>query len=207
MAKMAKSRCVDFVEKYEKNSEIWGFLNETAPTTLHLLKAPFISLSSGAEMSASAQIVHEQFLKTYCVAFQISNGSSIMVVEFFPISAPELFIPPPLGNVSFDRSLVLEGIISDDLCKENPCNHNGVCQNTWNDYRCQCTRGRIFNLICIFIDLRVLLKASKEKLAMSWSFAKSKGVPRGLFAKIWKMVTNVLLTRLLTGSKSPCNMP
>ncbi|XP_066252818.1 protein crumbs [Euwallacea similis] len=72
---------------------------------------------------------------------QISNGSSIMVVEFFPISAADLFIPPPFGNVSFDRSLVLEGVVSDDLCEDNPCNHNGICENTWNDYRCICTRG------------------------------------------------------------------
>ncbi|XP_019763330.2 protein crumbs isoform X1 [Dendroctonus ponderosae] len=96
---------------------------------------------------------------------QISNGSSIMVVEFFPISAPELLIPPPLGNVSFDRSLVLEGIISDDLCKENPCNHNGVCENTWNDYRCQCTRG------------------FKGKTCNELEFCEIEGCPKGAVCK------------------------
>lgn len=77
---------------------------------------------------------------------QISNGSSVMVVEFFPISAIDLSIPPPFGNVSFDRSLVLEGVVSDDLCRSDPCNHNGVCVNTWNDYRCNCTRGECFRV-------------------------------------------------------------
>ncbi|CAG9772773.1 unnamed protein product [Ceutorhynchus assimilis] len=71
---------------------------------------------------------------------QISNGSSVMVVEFFPISGPDLLIPPAFGNVSFDRSLVMEGIISDNLCRENPCNR-GSCENTWNDYKCICERG------------------------------------------------------------------
>ncbi|XP_076260124.1 cell polarity complex component crumbs [Rhynchophorus ferrugineus] len=72
---------------------------------------------------------------------QISNGSSVMVVEFYPISAPDLIIPRPFGNVSFDKNLVLEGIQTDDLCKINPCHHNGICENTWNDYRCICPRG------------------------------------------------------------------
>lgn len=72
---------------------------------------------------------------------QISNGSSTMIVEFFPLEAPDLDIPPSFGNVSFDRNTVLEGVVSDDSCRINPCNHSGVCENTWNDYRCNCTRG------------------------------------------------------------------
>lgn len=66
---------------------------------------------------------------------QISNGSKTMVVEFFPLNAPDLNIPMSFGTVSFDNSTVLEGILSDDSCKVNPCEHNGTCINTWNDYR------------------------------------------------------------------------
>ncbi|XP_060527208.1 protein crumbs [Cylas formicarius] len=72
---------------------------------------------------------------------QISNGSNVMVVEFFPLATRDLLIPPAFGSVSFDKSLVLEGVVSDDLCKVNPCEHNGRCEVTWNDYRCVCTRG------------------------------------------------------------------
>lgn len=72
---------------------------------------------------------------------QVSNGTNVMVVEFYPISGPDLVIPRPFGNVSFDKTLVLRGIQTDDLCKINPCHHNGICENTWNDYRCICPRG------------------------------------------------------------------
>ncbi|KAJ8920527.1 hypothetical protein NQ315_005396, partial [Exocentrus adspersus] len=72
---------------------------------------------------------------------QISNGSSTMVVEFFPLEVPDVDIPPRFGLVSFDKGTILKGIVSDDTCRINPCNHNGVCENTWNDYRCICTRG------------------------------------------------------------------
>jgi protein crumbs len=66
---------------------------------------------------------------------QISNGSSTMVVEFFPLNAEELDIPMFFGNVQFDETTVLEGVRSDNSCRVNPCQHNGVCENTWNDYR------------------------------------------------------------------------
>ncbi|XP_063909759.1 protein crumbs isoform X3 [Zophobas morio] len=72
---------------------------------------------------------------------QINNGSSTMIVEFFPLQADEVEIPPSFGEVIFDKQTVLEGVRSDDSCKINPCLHNGVCENTWNDYRCICTRG------------------------------------------------------------------
>ena len=44
-----------------------------------------------------------------CHLLQISNGKRIMVVEFFPLKAEDLEIPPHFGNVSFDRTMVLEG--------------------------------------------------------------------------------------------------
>ncbi|KAG5879729.1 hypothetical protein JTB14_033331 [Gonioctena quinquepunctata] len=72
---------------------------------------------------------------------QISTGSSTMIVEFYPLEANDLEIPVPFGNVSFDKSSVLQGVHSDDSCRVNPCNHNGVCENTFNDYRCICPRG------------------------------------------------------------------
>jgi len=31
--------------------------------------------------------------------------------------------------------------VSDNVCVSSPCNHNGTCHVTWNDFWCQCPRG------------------------------------------------------------------
>lgn len=58
-----------------------------------------------------------------------------MIVEFFPLKVDELEIPVSFGTVSFDTSTLKEGVVSDDLCRINPCEHNGTCTVTWNDFR------------------------------------------------------------------------
>lgn len=71
---------------------------------------------------------------------QISNGSQIMVVEFYPLNVTG--IPSiQFGNVTFDTNKVLSGVISDNVCQSNPCNHNGTCHVTWNDFWCECPKG------------------------------------------------------------------
>lgn len=80
-------------------------------------------------------VLHSSMICVLSKSFQISNGSKTMVVEFFPLNAPDLNIPMSFGTVSFDNTTVLEGILSDNSCKVNPCQHNGTCVNTWNDYR------------------------------------------------------------------------
>uniref|UniRef100_A0A8D9AAV9 Protein crumbs n=1 Tax=Cacopsylla melanoneura TaxID=428564 RepID=A0A8D9AAV9_9HEMI len=72
---------------------------------------------------------------------QISNGSRTMVVEFFPLQVQDLSIPPSFGNVSFETSTILEGVVSDNACASNPCEYGGTCIVTWNDFNCICTRG------------------------------------------------------------------
>jgi len=57
-----------------------------------------------------------------------------MVVEFFPLKTRDLDVPPPFGNVTFDKTKVLEGEVSDDSCRGQPCLHDGNCTVTWNDY-------------------------------------------------------------------------
>ncbi|KAK9712540.1 Laminin G domain [Popillia japonica] len=71
---------------------------------------------------------------------QISGGNEIMVVEFFPLNVIDLDIPKSFGNVTFDNTTVLPGVLSDDMCISNPCG-NGTCRNTWNDYQCECPTG------------------------------------------------------------------
>lgn len=58
-----------------------------------------------------------------------------MVVEFFPLKASDLNIPPSFGTISFDDTKVLPGVLSDDSCRVARCHHNGQCINTWNDYQ------------------------------------------------------------------------
>ncbi|KAJ8936905.1 hypothetical protein NQ318_010932 [Aromia moschata] len=71
---------------------------------------------------------------------------------------------PPFGDVTFDNS-VLPGVHSDDSCRINPCQHNGVCENTWNDYRCLCPRG------------------FKGKDCNELEFCELEGCPAGSFCK------------------------
>ncbi|KAG5326274.1 CRB protein, partial [Pseudoatta argentina] len=72
---------------------------------------------------------------------KISNGTKTMVVEFFPLKAQDIPALIQFGNVSFDPEKVLEGVVTDDVCVSSPCNHNGTCHVTWNDFWCQCPRG------------------------------------------------------------------
>ncbi|XP_050532124.1 protein crumbs isoform X2 [Daktulosphaira vitifoliae] len=74
---------------------------------------------------------------------QISNGSYTMVVEFYPLSVQnkDLVVPKAFGTVSFNQDEVLEGILSDDACRSNPCQNDGECTVTWNDFQCKCPLG------------------------------------------------------------------
>lgn len=66
-----------------------------------------------------------------------------MVVEFYPLGFQnkDLVVPKSFGSVTFNQDEILEGILSDDTCRSNPCHNNGVCSVTWNDYKCKCTLG------------------------------------------------------------------
>ncbi|XP_067213668.1 protein crumbs isoform X3 [Linepithema humile] len=72
---------------------------------------------------------------------KISNGTTVMVVEFFPLKTSDIPMLIQFGNVSFDHEKILQGVVSDDVCVSSPCNHNGTCHVTWNDFWCQCPRG------------------------------------------------------------------
>ncbi|XP_050423737.1 protein crumbs isoform X2 [Adelges cooleyi] len=73
---------------------------------------------------------------------QISNGSYIMVVEFYQLGVhKDLVVPKAFGTVSFNQEEVLEGILSDDACRSNPCHNDGECSVTWNDFICKCPLG------------------------------------------------------------------
>lgn len=72
---------------------------------------------------------------------QVSNGSHAMSAELYPLSETKLELNPPFGEVTIDSSSVLEGEVSDDSCRSQPCLHGASCKNTWNDFLCICPRG------------------------------------------------------------------
>lgn len=72
---------------------------------------------------------------------QVSNGTHPMTVELFPLNEIDLIVPPSFGDVQFDETSILKGIVTDDLCKTQPCHHDAICKNTWNDFECMCPRG------------------------------------------------------------------
>lgn len=67
-----------------------------------------------------------------------------MSVELYPLNTTldkEIQLAPPFGVITIDRDSVLEGEVTDDLCRSMPCQHDATCQNTWNDFVCSCTKG------------------------------------------------------------------
>ncbi|ODM96171.1 hypothetical protein Ocin01_10504 [Orchesella cincta] len=59
------------------------------------------------------------------------------IVEFFNLTEPH-HKRQPLGRVTIQN--LLNGSISDDHCKDDPCEH-GKCNTTWNDFKCDCYDG------------------------------------------------------------------
>ncbi|KAG8293886.1 hypothetical protein J6590_007552 [Homalodisca vitripennis] len=73
---------------------------------------------------------------------QVSNGSHVMVVQFFPLTGVvDNLLPPTLGNISINESSVKMGVVSDDSCADTPCKNKGTCHVTWNDFVCTCPVG------------------------------------------------------------------
>uniref|UniRef100_A0A6B2E8N3 Putative cadherin egf lag seven-pass g-type receptor n=1 Tax=Phlebotomus kandelakii TaxID=1109342 RepID=A0A6B2E8N3_9DIPT len=83
----------------------------------------------------------QNYFKGIIQDVQVSNGSQVMIVELYPLNEANLDLPPPFGDVSIDRSSILKGEVSDDLCRTQPCHHGASCRNTWNDFVCICPRG------------------------------------------------------------------
>lgn len=88
--------------------------------------------------------INKKFFKGIIQDVQITNGdkSKIRIVELFEQTfetsiAPEL--PKKVGTAKTHH--ILEGEISDQTCIRNPCEHDGICHVTWNDYRCECVDG------------------------------------------------------------------
>lgn len=70
---------------------------------------------------------------------QISNLKGVeKIVVFFDSNN----VSKPLESIGEVELVdVLEGEVSDDACRVQPCNNNGECMVTWNDFVCKCPKG------------------------------------------------------------------
>ncbi|XP_054726522.1 protein crumbs isoform X4 [Anastrepha obliqua] len=93
------------------------------------------------ENTPTNEIDEKDYFKGIIQDVKVSNGSHTMIVELYPLNEDDLLLPPPFGVVTIDRTSVLKGEVTDDLCRKNPCKHNADCRNTWNDYVCTCPNG------------------------------------------------------------------
>ncbi|XP_023158448.1 protein crumbs isoform X2 [Ceratitis capitata] len=107
-----------------------------APTTTGTDLTP----SAPEENVINNEIDEKDYFKGIIQDVKVSNGSHTMIVELYPLNVDEP-LPPPFGVVTIDRTSVLQGEVTDDLCRKNPCKHNADCRNTWNDYVCTCPNG------------------------------------------------------------------
>ncbi|XP_036327522.1 protein crumbs isoform X3 [Rhagoletis pomonella] len=99
------------------------------------------AMSVPEEITRNKEIDEKAYFKGIIQDVKVSNGSHTMIVELYPLNEDDLLLPPPFGVVTIDRSSVLKGEVTDDLCRKNPCKHNADCRNTWNDYVCSCPNG------------------------------------------------------------------
>lgn len=96
----------------------------------------------GSPANSTLKDDDEKYFKGVIQDVRVSNGTYEMMVELYPLESEEqIKVPETLGVVLVNQESVLKGVVSDDLCRTNPCQHNAVCFNTWNDFGCECPRG------------------------------------------------------------------
>jgi len=83
----------------------------------------------------------KQFFKGVIQDVRLSNGNTVTkIVNLFQQEFIEdVEIEPSLGEVTSHK--ILRGMQSDNTCKVNPCQNDGVCHVTWNAYVCNCKPG------------------------------------------------------------------
>ncbi|XP_055635267.1 protein crumbs isoform X3 [Toxorhynchites rutilus septentrionalis] len=144
----------------------------------------------------------KQYFKGIIQDVQVSNWSHAMIVQLYPLKEVDLTLPPPFGEVHIDRSSVLEGVVTDDLCRTQPCKHDAICANTWNDF-----------VLCKWNSL----KDTFHELKHIWSNSKmaSCTCPRGYkgklcqeiqFCELQKCPQNATCQNLDTGYECISNM-
>ncbi|XP_068222449.1 protein crumbs isoform X2 [Palaemon carinicauda] len=72
---------------------------------------------------------------------RLSNGTETRLVQPFPLGNVSSDLLPGLDLEPIDVHGVLEGVVSDNTCDPDPCQHDATCAVTWNDFNCTCTFG------------------------------------------------------------------
>jgi len=102
--------------------------------------APIVASRQKREIDSESQ-AGKEFFKGVIQDVRLSNGNTVTkIVNLFEVEyAEEVEIEPSLGEVATHK--ILEGMQSDDTCRVNPCQNDGVCHITWNAYVCNCKPG------------------------------------------------------------------
>jgi hypothetical protein len=109
-----------------------AFLSREARQTLDIA-------ATLAEESATAD--GDTFFKGVIQDVQLSNGGNVKrIVKLFELDfAEQVDVEQSLGRVT--AVSIKKGVVSDNTCRTNPCQNEGICHVTWNDYRCECQPG------------------------------------------------------------------
>ena len=98
------------------------------------MSEPIISRST---RDISDDISGNDFFKGVIEDVRLGNGKSEKIVKFFELDyeADEA----SLGLVEIKA--IKNGTVSDDTCRDAPCENGAKCLITWNDFFCQCDAG------------------------------------------------------------------
>ena len=85
----------------------------------------------------SNDFLKESYFKGVIEDVRLGDGETEKIVNFY-----ELQIDAEESSLGFvDVKYIKEGVVSDNACRENPCQNGGWCRVTWNDYFCKCEEG------------------------------------------------------------------
>ena len=81
------------------------------------------------------------FFKGVIQDVQLSNGANVKrIVKLYELDfAEQVDVEQSLGRVT--AVAIKKGVVSDNTCRTNPCQNDGICKVEWNDYSCKCRPG------------------------------------------------------------------
>ena len=98
------------------------------------ISEPIISRST---RDISDDISGNDFFKGVIEDVRLGNGKTEKIVKFF-----ELEYEADEASLGFVESTQIKnGTVSDDTCRDSPCENGAQCHITWNDFFCECDAG------------------------------------------------------------------
>ena len=98
------------------------------------ISEPIISRST---RDISDDISGNDFFKGVIEDVRLGNGKTEKIVKFF-----ELEYEADEASLGFVESTQIKnGTVSDDTCRDSPCENGAQCLVTWNDFFCECDAG------------------------------------------------------------------